>query len=54
MKSRLVTIAVVILAVIIGLWLLKVAIRIAVLVVLVLGGAFLFYAVKDRIGGPRA
>ena len=54
MKNKLAAFALLIVAVILGLWLLKVAIRIALLVVLVLGAAFLFTAVRDRIGGPRA
>ena len=54
MKNGLVGIVVLVVVVVVLLWVLKLALRLVVLAVLVGGAIALFYAVRNRIGGPHA
>jgi len=54
MKNGAIGVIVLILAVVVLFWVLKIAFKLALLAAVVVGAAALFYAVRNRIGGPRA
>ena len=54
MKNGAMGIVVLILAVVVLFWVLKIAFKLALLAVVAVGAVALFYAVRNRIGGPRA
>lgn len=54
MKGRLAGIAVAILVIVVLFWLLKIALKLAFIAAIAVGAVALFYAVRKRIGGPRA
>jgi len=54
MKNAAIGFIVVVLVIMAVFWLLKLAFKLALIAVVVVGAVALFYGVKDRIGGPRA
>ena len=54
MRNGLVAFAAIILGIVILFWVLKVAVKLALLAVVAVAAVAAFYAVRNRIGGPRA
>ena len=54
MKGGLVTVIAIVIGIFLLFWVLKIAIKLALLAVVAVAAVAAFYAVKNRIGGPRA
>ena len=54
MKGGIATFAVIVVGILVLFWVLKIAIKLALLAIVAVAAVAAFYAVKNSIGGPRA